>query len=350
MMNPSDMMQNPFVGRKEYFFVDYHDMIACVKVPILKALREIIDENDEVLNISKISDMDDKNLLRFSLLSRFRNPIIELIRSEHWVEEDEDGNFVASDVPMDLAVDYCHALYEQLLESDEFIYENAVEGRIYSVVKLLIEQNFTAHIYFYTEEYDIRIHTSIDHLMKGESDNYSYVYGDLFDAIPKLPDRPTFYFLSDADDVTNILSMDESVYQYTEINLASHGYNYFINGLTGELELRLLTENYDFEEMIIKFGIITPYVFDDTYYTSNDYANMVVEVMSDLLDEALEENDSEKISTILQAMDETSKKLGQLKELGYDPSKTVTMDDTVIHPGLRPDEDMHKPTPDERYI
>lgn len=350
-MNPSNMMQNPFVGRKEYFFVDYHDMIACVKVPILKALREMVDEDDEILDISKISDMDDKNLLRFSVLSRFKNPIIELIRSEHWVEEDDEtGEYVASDVPMDLTVDYCNVLYEQILESDELIYEQAVEGRIYSVIKLLIEQSFTAHVYFYSEEYDIRIHASIDHLMKGEEDSYSYVYGDLFDAIPKLPDKPTFYFLSDADDATNILSMDESVYQYTEINLATHGYNYFINGLTNQLELRLLTENFDFEEMIVKFGMISPYVFDDTYYTSNDYANMVVDIMGQLLDDAIEENDSEKISTILQAMEETSNKLKAVKELGYDPSTVVVMEDTVIHPSLLPDEDADKPTPDERYI
>lgn len=352
-MNPSEMMQNPFVGRKEYFFIDYQDMIACVKVPILKEVRDLYAD-DEVIDITKIKDMDDKNLLRFALSSRFKNPIIELIRHELWIEdeEDEDGDVyqVPSDIPDELAIEYANVVYAQILESDELIYERATEGRIYSVVKLLIEQNFTAHIYFYTEEYDIRVHTSIDHLMKGNDEMYSYVYGDLFDAIPQLPNKPTFYFLSDADDVTNILSMDKEVYEYTEINLASHGYNHFLNGLTGELELRVLTENFDFEEMIVKFGMITPYVFDETYYTSNDYAAMIVDIMSTLLDNALEENDSTKIATILKAMDETSNKLKQIKELGYDPDTVDIIDGVEIHAGLLPDEDPSKPTPDERNI
>lgn len=321
------LIDNEFTGRNEVLFISYEDIIRCRKVPMLDNARKQFKDAFDHVDMTIIEDMDNKNLLRFAVTSEHNNPVREFF-DEELLDDDlipnEDGSILLSD-----------ELRKMFEQSDDLI-DRSPSGRMIGVLEILFRQPFLEHVFIHSNEYDLREQADIASLFSKYSDSVSYVHGNFEDVIKSLDRTPTFYMFNDVQLLPRLLMMDKSFYEYTEINVADIGYNYVYDELNEVVTLQVELDEYDFKELIIKFGMFNPFIMDDTYFTSNDYITMLSEMFIDLYSAA--ETDEEK-KAVLDLIKKNSDDIEDVKKNGDTRSSQVLDDGTVIRPGRMPDAD-----------
>lgn len=228
-------MHNEFEGKPEIIFITYDEVI---KSPYPFLLNEINTSlqgvYDTFLDLSEVKGRDMGNLLRLCTQRTDRNLFEYLAKREF---------------------DYATALKE--LKDRYFeVYDKSPLLTMGTSLQMLLTQKFTEKVYIYTEEYDIRVHLDIQNTYK-DMKRVNYVTGDFGKVLDKL-EGITSYILNDLDYIIDILNKDKA--EYTNILLASYGYNYVLDEDNDSLDLRIDVEHL-IKDRICKFGTFIPAEF-----------------------------------------------------------------------------------------
>lgn len=230
------LMQNPFEGRNEILLITYEDVIRSKTPFILKELIKYKNIYKDYIDFSKFENLNDDNLLRFSI-QRTKKNILEFLALKEFDYE------------------------KQLKDLSNLYFDLYEESNILSMcenINMLLTQRFIDKIYIFTEEYDIRVHIDIEVLFN--SDKVIYVTGNFKDTI-KIINGVTNFFINDIDYLLDI--MDSGLYEYTNISMASYGYNYV--EVDDKLELRLDALNI-IGDSICKFATFMPIRFEKKHF------------------------------------------------------------------------------------
>jgi len=235
------LMHNVFDGRPEVIFITYEDVI---KTPYPFLLYQIIHKYrhiyDEFLHLDTIEKMDMKNLYRFCLQRTNRNVLVDLAKREFDVDE----------------------ALSDLKKKFFNIYENCELLAIGNSLPLILSQKFTKKIYVHTEEYDIRVHMDLQKTYHNMT-KVNYVTGNLVDVLDALPEPVTTFILNDITDVGTIIFKQKE--EYTNILVASYGYNYTLNE-EGKMILRVNIEDFT-KDRIFKFATFIPQELTEDHFT-----------------------------------------------------------------------------------
>lgn len=316
-----------FIKRDETIFVCFDDIIRCSKVKLMKHFNENpVEGLSEYLDLTPISDMDEKNLLRRALTTYHSNPLTELVNEDYIEDDIEDKD--------EHAIIVADSVYKMFSGDIEDLINDAPAGRVVGTIAMLFKQKFVNHIYFYSEVFDIRVLADIDNQFGQHEGRWTYVHGDLATTIKGLTHKPTFYFLNKAYYLNILLSLGEDIYNYTEVTLADVGYNYVYDELSDSVASMVTHTEEEFTELIMKFGMFTPFVMDETYFTSNDYVDMLSQSFISALNETEDPVEREAIINLVKT---ASDHIDDVKSNG-DTSMQIKIDDQMIEPGVPVDD------------
>lgn len=238
------LMHNMFTERPEVFLISYEEVI---KSPYPFLLHQIVhryrEVYDDFLHLEIIEKMDMENLARYCIQRTDYNILTGLAKKEF---------------------DYDSALRE--LKKRFFnIYENCELLSIGNSLPMLLSQKFTQKIYLYTEEYDVRIHLDIQNSFH-DMERVPYVTGNFADVLDAIPETITTFILNDVTDIGVIFAKQKEA--YTNILVASYGYNYVLDEESGDLKLRYNVEEHIEENRIFKFATFIPQNLTEKHFTN----------------------------------------------------------------------------------
>jgi hypothetical protein len=235
------LFHNEFDARPEIIFITYEDVIKSPYPYLLNKINtDLSDYYKDFIDLDKIKGLDMFNLTRLCVQRTEKNILRYLAKTEF---------------------DYDGALGD--LKNHYFtIYKDSPLLSIGESLNMVIPQKFTKNVYIYTEKYDVRIHLDIMENFK-DMDKVKYVSGSFAKALEKLEGITTF-ILNDLDYVIDILNAGKE--EYTNIMIASYGYNYIYNEDDDVLELRLDLDQL-LKGKICKYATFMPVNLDRKHFS-----------------------------------------------------------------------------------
>lgn len=236
------LMHNKFEEQPEVIFITYEDVIKSPYPFILNKIdTELKSYYEPYLDLDKFSGLDMDNLLRLCVQRTDPN----ILRFFQKIDFDANG-----------ALAEIKNRYFEMYEKSELL-------KIGYSLDMVMPQKFCEKIYIYTPVYDIRVHLDIQRNFN-DMKLVNYVSGDFDKVLDKLGDEITTYIVNDLDYVVHILEKDKA--NYTNIMLASYGYNYIYDEEEDKLDFRLDIQGL-LENAICKFATFIPVDFTERHFS-----------------------------------------------------------------------------------
>lgn len=298
--------------RNEVIFCCFDDILVSSRAEVLKRIiREGVPEFEESIDTSNVSSLNDKNILRLAITSKYRNTVCEVLdkdvleyETEAYVDEDElDESFyeetgdVAEDEDDILISDgidfFVRSKYPDL-------YDKAPRATMGMNLNNVLINKATDRVYIYTPEYDKRIEILISNMYAKHISKVVYVHGDFQEVVEHIIDNiqpPTAYFLNDIFDLKTLVDMEKPELAFTNVALANMGYNYTYNELNKSLELTIDISDQTLYDKRMKLRMFDTVDLTEDYFTGDDIVDLALLNIVNNVEEEITPDDVDEIKS-----------------------------------------------------
>lgn len=319
-------MSNPFTTRDEVIFCTLEDMLISSRSGVLKQIIEKgIPEFDHCIEKGKYDGLNEKNIVRLAVTSRYYNPVCELVTDDILAvdegryddgEEDFENDIILTDAIETVVRADMPNLYMLSPKTD----------LAYGALNLLANPSLTTFI-IYTEDYDIRVNDIINEIYSSFTSKIIYVYGEFGAIIEKLVSegiKPTSYILNDIDMAKYLFDSGEEHTKFIEVMVGNLGYNYIMNELNDMFELKHDFPVDEQQEKCIKFSLMNTFNLSEEYFTGDDIIETTIHSVEEMADEEMTEEEREVLTNVMRkSFDEIDKYDGYKENMMTDNDGTI---------------------------
>lgn len=327
-------MTNPFVNREEVIFCTLEDMLISSRSGVLKYLIEHgVPEFEDSIDISKFKGLNEKNIVRLAVTSKYMNVACEVVTQD--VMDFEEGRFgFDEDDEVETEDNQAVDIYDDITITDAIetivradmpnLYTISPKSDLaYGSLQLLPNKSLKKFI-IYTEGYDQRVHDIINTLYASHTSKVLYVYGGFEKVIEKLFKEglaPTSYFLNDVDLAKYIFDLDSPHTKFIEIMVGNLGFNYFMNELDDIFGLKHDFPDEEQKSKCKKFSLVDTFNLSEEYFTGNDVIETTLFSVEGSIERPLTDEERTKIQGDLR------KNFDIIDEYGGYPGNTLEDND-----------------------
>lgn len=228
------------IHKEEIIFIMYDDVIKSPYPALLNnILNQYHDFYSKFLDLDKLNGYDMNNIIRLCVQRTEFNLFQYLAKTKF--------NFDKS--------------LKDFSSRFDTLYKDSSLLTIGESLHVVMSQKFTQKVYFFSHEYDPRIHKDIQ-LTFGENKKITYLAGDMVDAINNTPGINSF-ILNYYDDIEKICTTNKI--KGSNVLLARYGYNFSLNE-DGILDFRVDTNRLQ-KEYGFKFASFIPTQLTNEHFT-----------------------------------------------------------------------------------